>query len=112
MYIQSDSFKAEKEEITKKVVQLLYFKDANDYTIYDVEKSEIKDIQAELVKLVPDIRKYFIYETSTDWLISIKNIIAKNYKREIYTFKTNEHLTVFLYIDNITKKVYFSFSFL
>lgn len=108
MFIKSNLYQTEKNEINHKVIDILYLKERNNYSIYDT--NDFIDIQMKIVHLIPDIRKYFVHDSNEDWLIELKNIAKSKNHVEIYKFRSNQYYSVYLYIDNINKKILFSFS--
>lgn len=96
-----------KSELTQKIWALLVLQNKKYDVFYDIRAYASK--QQDLADMIPDIRKYCTYEEKADWLIELKNTIYRNNRIENYRFiKENECL--YLRIDNIKCRIYFSFS--
>lgn len=96
-----------KKEINDKIWSILVPHNKKYDIFYDI-RSYVSH-QQDLADLVPDIREYCTYEDSADWIIELKNTIYKNTRVEHYRF-INKQESLYLCIDNLKCRIFFSFS--
>ena len=58
MRLKSELYKKEQDELTNKVIQILDLDEKGTTTLHELDTNE--DKQIELLKLIPDIRKYLL----------------------------------------------------
>ena len=81
------------------------------YGVYYEIHSFHEDFQQEMADIVPDIRKYFRYDTCIEWITDMKNVIYRTSKKENYRFiNRGSGESLYLAIDNIRCLMYWSFS--
>ncbi len=71
-----------------KIVKILDLENKTEYTLYELDKNE--EIQKQIMKLIPEIRKYYAFNNlkavgepnkiKRPWLSIIKKIIKQKYK--------------------------------
>lgn len=87
MRLKSELYKKEQEEIVDKIVKILDLENKTQYTLYELDKNT--DIQKQIMKLIPEIRKYYAFNNlkavgepnkrKRPWLSIIKNLLKSNY---------------------------------
>lgn len=88
MRLKSELYKKEQDELTNKVIQILNLDEKGTTTLHGLDTN--KDKQNELLKLIPDIRKYFTYacikgvrepeKVKRPYLSIIRHLIKRHYK--------------------------------
>ncbi len=96
-----------KKEICDKIWSILIPHNKKYDVFYDIRA--YVSHQQDLADLVPDIREYYTYEDSVDWIIELKNAIYKNKRIEHYKFRSGDEC-LYLCIDNLKCRIFFSFS--
>lgn len=59
MRLKSELYKKEQDELMNKFIQIIDLDEKGTITLHELDTN--KDKQNELLKLIPDIRKYFTY---------------------------------------------------
>lgn len=87
MRLKSELYKKEQEEIVDKIIKILDLENKTEYTLYELDKN--KNIQTEIMNLIPEIRKYYSFngikavgepnKIKRPWLSIIKHLIKKKY---------------------------------
>ena len=97
MRLKSELYKKEQDKLTNKVIKILNLDENGTTTLHELDTN--KDKKNELLKIIPDIRKYFTYtcikgvrepeKVKRPYLSIIRHLVKKHYKiiRTIkYTF--------------------------
>jgi hypothetical protein len=66
MRLKSELYKKEQEEIVDKIITILDLENKTEYILYELDKNE--EIQKQIIKLIPEIRKYYIQLKKVLWL--------------------------------------------
>lgn len=61
MRLKSELYKNEQDEIVDKIISILDLKNKNIYTLYELDHNE--EIQKQIMKLIPEIRKWFAFNS-------------------------------------------------
>ena len=87
MRLKSELYKKEQEEICDKIIEILDLPETNTLTLYELDND--KEKQEKIVELIPDIRKYFSFNSmkavgephriKRPWLSIIKQITKLKY---------------------------------
>lgn len=87
MRLKSELYKKEQDEIIEKIVNILDLKNKTEYTLYELDKN--KEIQKQIMELIPEIRKYYAFNNmkavgepnkrKRPWLSIIKNLLKTKY---------------------------------
>jgi hypothetical protein len=87
MRLKSELYKKEQEEIIDKIISILDLTNKNTYTLYELDKNE--EIQNKIMKLIPEIRKWFSFNNmkavgepskiKRPWLSIIKQLTKSKY---------------------------------
>jgi hypothetical protein len=95
MRLKSELYKKEQEEIVDKIVKILDLENKTEYTLYELDKNE--EIQKQIMKLIPEIRKYYAFNNlkavgepnkrKRPWLSIIKNLLKSKYTIESVDFR-------------------------
>jgi len=100
MRLKSELYKKEQDDITDKIISILDLENKNIYTLYELDQNE--DIQNKIMKLIPDIRKWFAFNNmkavgeperiKRPWLSIIKHLTKSKYtiENKEHQFKNNE----------------------
>ena len=90
MRLKSELYKKEQEDITDRIIGILDLENKNTYTLYELDHNE--DIQTQIMKLIPEIRKWFAFNNmkavgeperiKRPWLSIIKKLITSKYTIE------------------------------
>lgn len=93
MRLKSELYKNEQDEIVDKIISILDLKNKNIYTLYELDHNE--EIQKQIMKLIPEIRKWFAFNNlkavgepekiKRPWLSIIKQLLKTK-----YTIENNE----------------------
>ena len=59
MRLKSELYKKEQDEIIDKICNILDLENKNIYTLYELDNN--KEIQNQLMELIPEIRKWFSF---------------------------------------------------
>ena len=95
MRLKSELYKKEQEEVIDKIVKILDLENKTEYTLYELDKNE--EIQKQIMKLIPEIRKYYAFNNlkavgepnkrKRPWLSIIKNLLKSKYTIESVDFR-------------------------
>ena len=87
MRLKSELYKKEQEDIVDKIVKILDLENKTEYTLYELDKN--KEIQKQIMELIPEIRKYYSFngikavgepnKIKRPWLSIIKHLIKLKY---------------------------------
>jgi hypothetical protein len=87
MRLKSELYKKEQEEICDKIIDILDLPETNTITLYELDND--KEKQEHIMELIPDIRKYFSFNSikavgephriKRPWLSIIKQITKLKY---------------------------------
>ncbi len=87
MRLKSELYKKEQEEIVDKIATILDLENKTEHTLYELDKN--KEIQKQIIELIPEIRKWFSFNNmkavgdpskiKRPWLSIIKHLIKKKY---------------------------------
>ena len=96
MKLKRELYKKEQLEIMNKIISILDLDNNNSITLYNLDNDTNK--QEEIMKLTPNIRKYFTYacimgvreptKTNRPWLSIIKHITKLKYKMISSDYRT------------------------
>ena len=59
MRLKSELYKKEQDDITDKIISILDLENKNTYTLYELDQNT--EIQTQIMKLIPKIRKWFSF---------------------------------------------------
>ena len=100
MRLKSELYKKEQDDITDKIISILDLENKNTYTLYELDQNT--EIQTQIMKLIPEIRKWFSFNNmkavgeperiKRPWLSIIKKLIQSKYSIESkgFHFKKEE----------------------
>jgi hypothetical protein len=100
MRLKSELYKKEQEEIVDKIISILDLENKTEYTLYELDQNE--EIQKKIMKLIPEIRKYYAFNNlkavgepnkrKRPWLSIIKNLLKTKYNiiSKDFQFTKNE----------------------
>jgi hypothetical protein len=103
--------KKEQEEIVDKIATILDLENKTEYTLYELDKN--KEIQKQIMELIPEIRKLYSFNNmkavgepskiKKPWLSIIKNLTKEKYNLEskeyrFFNEKENKYLRTQKYI--------------
>ena len=87
MRLKSELYKKEQEEIVDKIIGILDLENKKTYTLYELDNN--KEIQKQIMELIPEIRKWFSFngmkavgdpdKIKRPWLSIIKQLIKSKY---------------------------------
>jgi hypothetical protein len=87
MRLKSELYKKEQEEIVDKIIGILDLENKKTYTLYELDNN--KEIQKQIMELIPEIRKWFSFngmkavgdpdKIKRPWLSIIKHLIKSKY---------------------------------
>jgi hypothetical protein len=99
MRLKSELYKKEQEEIVDKIITILDLKNNNTYTLYELDKN--KEIQKQIMDLIPEIRKWFSFNNMKSvgepskikrpYLSIIKHLIKSKYNMESLDYHFTEN---------------------
>jgi hypothetical protein len=108
MRLKSELYKKEQEEIVDKIITILDLENKTEYTLYELDKN--KEIQKQIMELIPEIRKYYAFNNmkavgepnnrKRPWLSIIKNLLKTKYNivSKDFQFTKNEtHIRTHIY---------------
>jgi hypothetical protein len=108
MRLKSELYKKEQEEIVDKIISILDLENKTEYTLYELDQNE--EIQKKIMKLIPEIRKYYAFNNlkavgepnkrKRPWLSIIKNLLKTKYNivSKDFQFTENEtHIRTHIY---------------
>jgi len=100
MRLKSELYKNEQDDITDKIIRILDLENKNTYTLFELDRNVV--IQTSVMKLIPEIRKWFAFNNmkavgepekrKRAWLSIIKQLTKSKYTIESkgYHFKHEE----------------------
>jgi len=100
MRLKSELYKKEQDDITDKIISILDLDNKNTYTLYELDNN--KEVQKQIMELIPEIRKWFAFNNmkavgeperiKRPWLSIIKNLLKSKYtiENKEHQFKINE----------------------
>ena len=59
MRLKSELYKKEQDDISDKIISILDLENKNTYTLYELDQNT--EIQTQIMKLIPEIRKWFSF---------------------------------------------------
>ena len=87
MRLKSELYKKEQDDIINKIITILDLENKNAYTLYELDNN--KEIQKQIMVLIPEIRKWFSFngikavgepsKIKRPWLSIIKHLIKTKY---------------------------------
>jgi len=87
MRLKSELYKKEQDEIIDKIIMILDIENKNIYTLYELDNN--KEIQNQIMGLIPEIRKWFSFngikavgepsKIKRPWLSIIKHLLKTKY---------------------------------
>ena len=87
MRLKSELYKKEQQEIVDKIIGILDLENKKTYTLYELDNN--KEIQKQIMELIPEIRKWFSFngmkavgdpdKIKRPWLSIIKHLIKSKY---------------------------------
>ena len=87
MRLKSELYKKEQLELCDKIIKILDLSDDNTFILYEMDNDSTK--QTEIMKLLPDLRKYFSYrmirgigepeKMNRPWLSIIRHVCKLKY---------------------------------
>jgi hypothetical protein len=99
MRLKSELYKKEQDEIIDKICKILDLENKNTYTLYELDNN--KEIQNQLMELIPEIRKWFSFNNmkavgepekrKRPWLSIIKQLTKDKYRLESKAFRITEN---------------------
>jgi hypothetical protein len=99
MRLKSELYKKEQDEIIDKIITILDLENKNTYTLYELDNNE--EIQKQIMKLIPEIRKWFSFngikavgepsKIKRPWLSIIKHLLKSKYNMESLDYHFTEN---------------------
>ena len=99
MRLKSELYKKEQDDIINKIITILDLENKNAYTLYELDNN--KEIQKQIMELIPEIRKWFSFngikavgepsKIKRPWLSIIKHLIKSKYNMESKDFQFTEN---------------------
>ena len=99
MRLKSELYKKEQDEIIDKICKILDLETKNTYTLYELDNN--KEIQNQLMELIPEIRKWFSFNNmkavgepekrKRPWLSIIKQLTKEKYHLESKALRITEN---------------------
>jgi hypothetical protein len=99
MRLKSELYEKEQDEIIDKICKILDLENKNTYTLYELDNN--KEIQNQLMELIPEIRKWFSFNNmkavgepekrKRPWLSIIKQLTKEKYRLESKAFRIIEN---------------------
>ena len=100
MRLKSELYKKEQDDITDKIISILDLENKHTYTLYELDNN--KEIQKQIMELIPEIRKWYAFNNmkavgepdkrKRPWLSIIKHLLKTKYtiENKEHQFKHNE----------------------
>ena len=100
MRLKSELYKKEQDDITEKIISILDLENKHTYTLYELDNN--KEVQKQIMELIPEIRKWYAFNNmkavgepdkrKRPWLSIIKNLLKSKYtiENKEQQFKINE----------------------
>jgi len=108
MRLKSELYKKEQEEIINKIISILDLEHKNTYTLYELDKNV--EIQQKIMKLIPEIRKWFSFNNmkavgepskrTRPWLCIIKQLTKNKYileSKDLQFTENGKHIRTQVY---------------
>ena len=99
MRLKSELYKKEQDDIINKIITILDLENKNAYTLYELDNN--KEIQKQIMVLIPEIRKWFSFngikavgepsKIKRPWLSIIKHLIKSKYNIKSKDFQFTEN---------------------
>ena len=99
MRLKSELYKKEQDDIINKIITILDLENKNAYTLYELDNN--KEIQNQIMELIPEIRKWFSFngikavgepsKIKRPWLSIIKHLIKSKYNIKSKDFQFTEN---------------------
>jgi hypothetical protein len=100
MRLKSELYKKEQYDITEKIISILDLENKHTYTLYELDNN--KEVQKQIMELIPEIRKWYAFNNmkavgepdkrKRPWLSIIKHLLKPKYtiENKEHQFKNNE----------------------
>ena len=100
MRLKSELYKKEQDDITEKIISILDLENKHTYTLYELDNN--KEVQKQIMELIPEIRKWYAFNNmkavgepdkrKRPWLSIIKHLLKTKYtiENKEQQFKNNE----------------------
>ena len=99
MRLKSELYKKEQDDIINKIITILDLENKNAYTLYELDNN--KEIQKQIMVLIPEIRKWFSFNNMKSvgepskikrpYLSIIKHLIKSKYNMESLDYHFTEN---------------------
>ena len=99
MRLKSELYKKEQDEIIDKIITILDLENKTTYTLYELDNN--KEIQNQIMGLIPEIRKWFSFngikavgepsKIKRPWLSIIKHLLKSKYNLESLDYHFTEN---------------------
>lgn len=99
MRLKSELYKNEQKEVIEKIISILDLQNKKTYTLYELDKN--KEVQNQIMNLIPEIRKWFSFNNlkavgeptkiKRPWLSIIKQLTKTKYSIESKDFQFTEN---------------------
>jgi hypothetical protein len=99
MRLKSELYEKEQNEIIDKIIAILDLEHKTTYTLYELDNN--KEIQNQIMDLIPEIRKWFSFngikavgepsKIKRPWLSIIKHLLKTKYNIESKDFQFTEN---------------------
>jgi hypothetical protein len=112
MRLKSELYSKEQEEIVNKIVTILDLENKKTYTLFELDNNQY--IQAKIMALIPEIRKYYSFNgikavgeperIKRPWLSIIKHLLKKTYNlvtNEVRLIKECKEIRTMEYVFTI-----------
>ena len=100
MRLKSELYKKEQDDITEKIISILDLENKHTYTLYELDNN--KEVQKQIMELIPEIRKWYAFnkmkevgeadKRKSTWLSIIQHLLTTKYtiENKEHQFKNNE----------------------
>ena len=98
MKLKSILYKKEQDELVYKIINILVLDNENSIILYNLDNDKIK--QDKILKLIPEIRKYYIFSTiigaseptkaKRPYLSIIRQLTKRKYKLNSYDYRIKQ----------------------
>ena len=99
MRLKSELYKKEQDEIIDRIITILDLEHKSTYTLHELDNN--KEIQNQIMGLIPEIRKWFSFngikavgepsKIKRPWLSIIKHLIKSKYNMESLDYHFTEN---------------------
>lgn len=96
MRLKSELYKKEQDDITEKIISILDLENKHTYTLYELDNN--KEVQKQIMELIPEIRKWYAFNNmkavgepdkrKRPWLSIIKHLLKTKYTTYSLLFVT------------------------